>query len=388
MGEKRALIAVLGAVVFLDAMLFGALAPLIPLFASEFDLSKRGAGLLVAALGAGLLAGGIPAGLVATRIGAKRTLMIGLVLLAAASLAFAVSDGPWALGLSRLGQGVASAMTWVAALAWIAAVAPAERKGGLIGTVFGAAVFGAIVGPLFGAAAAAVGIRTVFEAVSVGVLLLAASALVMDAPRVENRERSALARALRDPRFLGALWLSTLPALLFSLLELLGPLALSRRGFGATSVGLTFFGAGLIEVVINPLLGRYSDRVGRLRPARLALAVSAIAATGLALVSAPAPLVALVAVAGVGFGGLNTPGLALISDRAQSAGLAQTLAFGAMTVTWGVGALVGPGIGGLLADKHGDTVPYLAASSICLLTLLASYAIPHTGQVAAPREPW
>ena len=144
---RRGLIALLGAVVFLDAMLFGALAPLIPHFATEFDLSKRGAGLRVAALGAGLLAGGLPAGIAATRIGAKRTLVLGLVLLSGASLAFALSSGPWQLGLSRLGQGVASAMTWVGALAWVAAVAPNERRGGVIGSVFGAAVFGAIVGP-------------------------------------------------------------------------------------------------------------------------------------------------------------------------------------------------------------------------------------------------
>jgi MFS family permease len=183
---------------------------------------------------------------------------------------------------------------------------------------------------------------------------------------------------MRDPAFLGALWLSTLPALLFGVLQLLAPLALSRNGFGAAAIALTFFGVGLIEVAINPLLGRFSDRVGRRRPLRLALAFSAGAAAGLALVSTTAGLVVLVALAGVGFGGLNTPGLALISDRTQAAGLAQGLGFAAMTLTWGVGSLVGPGLGGLLADASGDKVPYLAASATCLLTLLASYALPRS----------
>ena len=42
----RPLLILVCVVVFVDAMLFGALAPLIPGYADEFDLSKTGAGLL------------------------------------------------------------------------------------------------------------------------------------------------------------------------------------------------------------------------------------------------------------------------------------------------------------------------------------------------------
>jgi MFS family permease len=370
------LLALLGAVVFVDAMLLGALAPLLPGFADRFDLSKSGAGALVGAHGAGLLAAALPAGLVSTRVGSRRMVVAGLALLGCACLAFAFANRPWELDVSRFAQGVAGAATWVGALTWIAAAAPAERRGRAIGAVFGAAVFGAIVGPLFGAAAAAVGIRALFSAVAAAALPLAALVARVEAPAPAPGSLSALRRALRDPVLVGALWLTTLPALLFSVLQLLAPLALARGGFGAGAIGLTFFAAGLVEVALNPLVGRLSDRVGRRRPLRLALVVSAATAAALAAVSAPAALVALVTVAGLGFGGLNTPGLALIADRAQAASLAQGLAFGAMVVTWGAGTLVGPAVGGLLAAASGDAVPYLAASAICLVTLAASYVVP------------
>ncbi len=92
-------------IVFVDAMLFGSLAPLLPGYAEEFGLSKAGAGLLVGAFGAGALLGGIPGGIAAMRLGPKRAVVLGLALLAVASFAFSLASGPWALGLARFVQG-------------------------------------------------------------------------------------------------------------------------------------------------------------------------------------------------------------------------------------------------------------------------------------------
>src|SRR5512134_1139466 len=101
LGDVPRLLALVSSVIFVDAMLFGALAPLVPGYAEEFDLSKTGAGLLVGSFGAGALLGGIPGGLAAARFGPKLAVVAGLALLAAASFAFAAAEGPWALGLAR-----------------------------------------------------------------------------------------------------------------------------------------------------------------------------------------------------------------------------------------------------------------------------------------------
>src|SRR5687768_6552091 len=100
-------------------MLFGAIVALVPGYAHEFDLSKTGAGLLSAAFGAGALFGGIPSGLMAAAVGPKRAVVLGLALLSIASIAFAVAEGPWALGLARLVQGFSSTVTWAGAFAWL-----------------------------------------------------------------------------------------------------------------------------------------------------------------------------------------------------------------------------------------------------------------------------
>jgi MFS family permease len=381
----RRLLVLVSSIVFVDTMLFGALAPLVPGYADEFDLSKTGAGLLVGAFGAGALLGGIPGGIAAMRFGPKRAVVLGLTLLAIASFGFALASGPWALGLARFVQGFSSTTTWAGALAWLTVAAPRSRRGELIGIAFGAAVFGAIVGPMFGAVADAVSIRATFGAVGVVALAFAAFAATRPAAPADPHEPASLLLALRDRRFLGGLWLNTLPALLFGVMVVLVPLTLDDAGFGALAIGLVFLGSGLAETVVNPLLGRLSDRRGRLLPIRLALAASLLVAGAFAFASRPALLVALVALAAISFGGIYTPGMALVSDRAEAAGLAQGLGFGIMNTAWALGNMTGPVAGGALAEAAGDALPYLIAAGLCLLTLALTFTLPESARAPSAR---
>ena len=382
----RRLLLLVSTIVLVDAMLFGALAPLVPGYANEFGLGKTGAGLLVGAFGAGALLGGVPGGLAAARFGPKRAVVLGLGLLALASFAFALADGPWALGLARFVQGFSSTTTWAGALAWLTVATPRSRRGELLGTAFGAAVFGAIVGPMFGAVAHAVGIRGTFSAVGAVALGLAAWAATRPAVVSEQTRPGATRLALRDPRFLGGLWLNTLPALLFGLLVVLVPLRLDAGGYGAIAIGLVFFASGLLETIVNPLLGRFSDRRGRLLPVRLALGASLVVAVGFAIARDPVPVMLLTGLAAVAFGGFYTPGMALVSDRAEVVGLSQGLGFGIMNSAWALGNMTGPAAGGAIAERAGDAVPYLVAALLCLVTLLASLRRVGTGAAPTPHR--
>src|ERR687897_1590156 len=233
----RRLLVLVSAVVFVDAMLFGALIPLVPAYADEFDLSKTGAGLLLGSFGAGALLGGVPGGIAAARLGPRRAVLAGLLLLAAASFAFALSGSPLALGLSRFVQGFSSTTTWAGALAWLTVATPRERRGELIGTAFGAAVFGAILGPMFGAVADAVSVRISFGVVGGLAATLAAWAATRPAAPPEQQAPGAVGRAFADRRFLGGLWLNTLPAWLFGTIVVLVPLQLDEGGFTPFAIG-------------------------------------------------------------------------------------------------------------------------------------------------------
>src|SRR5262245_56832384 len=182
----RRLLALVSAIIFVDALLFTALTPLVPTYAEDFDLSKTGAGLLVGAYGAGALFGGIPGGLAAARFGPKPAVVGALLLLAVSSFAFAAADTAVALGAARFVQGISSTGTWAGALAWISVEAPRERRGEVIGTTFGVAIFGAVLGPVFGGVAEAVGLGVAFGFVGIVTLAFAGLAAAARSARPET----------------------------------------------------------------------------------------------------------------------------------------------------------------------------------------------------------
>jgi MFS family permease len=378
-GGMRRLLVLVSVVVAVDTMFFTALIPLLPHIADKYNLSKAGAGVFISTYAAGTLLGAIPAGFATTRLSPKRTVLVGLALMTAASLGFALAGDVWTLGVSRLFQGIGSSFSWAGGLAWLVARSPRERRGELLGTAMGAAVFGALLGPVLGVLAGFVGTRAAFVGVAVlGAALLALAARTAGVAPEEQAFRAGLL-AIRDRPLLAGLWLITLPALLFGVLIVLVPLQLNRHGWGSIAIGALFLATTALETVLNPMLGRLTDRHGLMRPVRVALVGASLVSLALAAATQPAVIAPIVLAAGIAYGAFYTPGLALISHGAERAGVAQGLAFGLMNACWGIGALIGPAAGGALADVAGDSVPYLILAGICLATYFATrvrYAEP------------
>ena len=319
--------------------------------------------------GAGVLAAAVPGGLAASRLGPKRAVVLGLALTAVATLGFGVADSVWTLGVARFAQGVGSAFSWAGALAWLMAVAPPGRRGTLIGTAMGAAVFGALLGPTLGAVATLAGVRPTFIGISTAGFVILAWVAATPGVAAQPQPLSALRRA--DKRLLAALWLIVLPSLLFGVLDVLAPLTLHADGWGGVAIGALFFATAAAETVLNPLLGRFTDRHGRILPVRLALVGSIALSLALAWAKAGPLVAALVFASAMAYGAFYTPGMALFSDTAEQIGIAQGLAFGAMNGAWAAGALVAPALGGGLAQLAGDWLPYVLLATVCLGTLAA-----------------
>ena len=274
----RWLLVLCGAIVVCDTMLFAALTPLLPDYADDLGLSKTGAGALQAAYPLGVLAGSIPSGYVAARFGVKPTAIVALLVIAATSVIFGAADTIVALDLARFLQGVGGAFAWTAALAWLIAVAPSDKRGQLIGTVFAVAIAGALLGPVLGALASVLGTGPVFTGVGVVAIGVAVAALLTPTPpKGERQPVSYLWRALHHRRILGGLWLVALPALMFGTLTVLVPLRFSELGFAATAISAVFIVSAASEASLSPVMGRLSDRRGKRYPITIGLIASAVA---------------------------------------------------------------------------------------------------------------
>jgi len=368
----RRLLLLVGAIVLVDTMFFAALTPLLPHYVHTLHLSKAGVGVLQSMDPAGALVAGIPSGIVAARFGVKPTVLAGLTLLAAATIAFGLAHAVWALDLARFVQGISSAFTWTGALAWLVAAAQPRRRGELIGTAFGAAIAGALFGPVLGAVASYTGTAPAFGTMAGLAVVLAAAAAATPAARPEKPQPlRELFRALTVRRIQIGIWLVLLPALLFGNLSVLAPLRLSQLGWGAAAIGATYLVSAGLEAAWSPVLGRASDRYGRFLPLRSALLASAIVAALLPWPSRVWLLAAFVVCAGFAFGSFWTPAMSMVTDEAEARGLDYGYAFALVNIAWAPGQAGGAAIGGALASATSDAVPYLALAAICLATLLA-----------------
>lgn len=366
----RRLFLLVAAVVLVDTMFYAAIAPLLPHYVDELGLSKRAAGLLTASYAAGTLVGSIPGGWLAARAGVKSTLMAGLGLLGVTSGGFGLGHHIVLLDSARFVQGVGGACTWAAGLAWLVSSAPRERRGELIGSALGAAIVGVLLGPALGGLATVAGPEPVFGGVAVAAAALLAWTASMPAGAPERPPRIAeLWEALRRRPVAAAFWLFALPALFAGVLEVLVPLRMNALGATGVAVGAAFFAAAGVEATLSPIVGRISDRRGRVVPLRAGLA-GAIAASLLLPLPGRAILVAaFLVLATAALGSFWAPAMAMISDVSEHAGLDQGLAFALANLAWAGGHVVGGSGGAALAAATADAVPYGAIALLCAVTL-------------------
>ena len=365
----RRLLLLVGGIVFVDTMFFAALTPLLPDYADEFDLSKAGAGVLAAAYPIGALVGGIPGGIAAARIGARPTAIAGMLAVAVSTFVFAIGDTILVLDLARFAQGVGSAFAWTAGLTWLIIETPSARRGQTIGSAMAAAIVGALFGPVLGGIAAVVGEAVAFGAAALVSVALAGWALTTPGPPPEEPQPiRVLLSAMRSRRIVVGIWFVILPGIFFGTLSVLAPLRLEVLGFTAVAIGtLWLFTAGL-EAVVNPWVGRISDRIGRFTPMRRSVFAGAVVT---ALIPWPGEawlLAPLVVAGGIAFGSFWTPAMALLSDEAEQRGLEYAYVFALINLAWAPGQALGSSGGGALAYVTADAVPYLLISAACLLT--------------------
>jgi MFS family permease len=384
----RRLFLLVAAVVLVDTMFFAAVAPLLPRFSDELGLSKTAAGVLTAAYPAGTFVGAIPGGWLAARWGVKPTLLLGLSLLGVTSLAFAFADDIVLLDAARFVQGVGGACMWAAGMAWLVNAAPPERRGELIGSALGVAIVGVLFGPVLGGAATVVGQEAVFSGVSVVALALGVWAWTIPglAPEPSRGVRPIL-RAFGRRDVLAGFWLFSLPAVFAGALEVLVPLRLDDLGASGTSIGAIFLVAAAFEALVSPVAGRLSDRRGRLMPIRAGLAGAVVMAVLLPLpgtvLLVAAALVAVVAA----LGSFWAPGMALLSDSSERAGLDQAIAFSIGNLAWALGHVIGGGAGGALSDATSDALVYSLLGAACAITLAGVIALGRGARVRPVATP-
>jgi MFS family permease len=371
-GVRRLLI-LASAMIFFDVAFFAAIAPLLPEYVDELGLTKAEAGVLSAAYAAGTLLGSLPAGFVASRVGPKRTVIAGLLLLGFASFVFGFAKDISLLDGTRFVQGIAGALIWSGALTWLITASPEENRGSVIGAALGTAIAGALLGPALGAIAGAIGTEPVFSSVLVITILLSIAASRLPESRAPERQSlSEVMETLVSRPILQAAAFVAVPSVMFGAIEVLVPLRIDELGGSHGLIAGGFIAGAALEATLAPLAGRISDRVGRRLPYVIGLSICAVAMVAIALAATLGAVLAGLIITSLGAGLCFAPALTLISDVAESSTLHQGFAAGVSNMAWASGQVVGGVGGGVVASLTGNAVPSIAIT--LLLTLTVVYA--------------
>src|SRR3954449_1555429 len=227
----RRLLTLVSAVVLVDTSFYAAITPLLPYYAEHEHLTKASAGVLAAAYPAGTLLASLPSGWLAVRVGPRALLVAGLAMLAVTSVVFGLAHSIVLLDVARFAQGIGGALSWTGGMGWLSGLAPADRRGAMMGTAMAAATAGALLGPVLGAVARGVGPAATFA--TVGVIALALLLMVLLQPgRAPSgvAEAGSLRGAFRQPLIARGLWLVACTALCFGVINVLLPLRMDAFG--------------------------------------------------------------------------------------------------------------------------------------------------------------
>jgi MFS family permease len=368
------------AMVFFDVVFFSAIAPLLPDYVAELGLSKAQAGVLSASYAAGTLLFSLPAGLIAASFGPRKTVIVGLLLLGLASVAFGFAHEFLLLDAARFVQGGAGALIWSGALTWLITASPPEKRGAVIGTALGTAVAGALFGPAIGALAAAVGTEVVFSAV-----LVVAAALAIFASRLPEAEapqrqhpREVFEAMFSRPVLIATTFVAV-PSVMFGAVEVLVPLQIADLGGGHVLIAGGFIAGAALEAILAPVAGRYSDRAGRRTPFVVGLSICAVAMGAVAIGHEMGVVMAGLILTSLGGGICFTPALTMLSEMAESSRLHQGFAAGLSNMAWAAGQVVGGLAGGAAASVAGNAAPSLA-----IIFLLAGTVVYAFHELAPP----
>ncbi len=356
-----------------ESAMYSAITPVLPHYAHVLGASKPAVGVLAGAYPAGIIPGSLIGAWIATRAGVRRTTLVGLLLFAVSSAAFGFATSIGTLDALRFVQGAGCGFIWGGGLTWVITVAPRERRGEMLGSVIGAAIFGTLIGPVLGILAVSVGTGPVFALVGATALALAVWTQGHPHPvrQTAAAETSSPVRdMIRSPLIRLGSWLILLEAATIGATSALLPLRLARFGAGSIVVGAVFLVSSLISMAVSAPIGRTVDRRGAGVPLCVGLTLTAIL---MALLPLPHTALLLAIVSVVALGGPLTaytiPALTVITDTAERLGIPLAVATMMLNLAWASGEVIGAPAAANLSQATSDAVPLLALSAIMVLTL-------------------
>ncbi|MFQ5552777.1 MAG: MFS transporter [Thermoplasmata archaeon] len=371
MRQEKATVIVLSVVVFLVLMGLTLISPALPFYAQELGATATMVGLLISGFALARVFVNIPAGLWGDRVGHRRVMSYGLLIIAVSSFLAGLAFNYWVLLAVRVAEGVGSALYVTTSMAVLVRSAPKERRGEYMSYYVAALIAGAVSGPAVGGyLAVAFGLAApfFFYALAAFVALVLVRAFLRESagerPQMAVGKEDVM-RLLRNPSFV----LVTLGALSAFLLRggfnaTLFPLwAEARFGLDPAFIGLILTLVAVAGLVTMLASGRVADRIGRKGPLMASLLLSGLVLPFIFF----SPTLSVLSLTMVLYGltlGFHGPIAAWAADLAPEAGMGTAMGVyrSIADLGWVVGPLLLGYLGGAFAPIETNIWPFVAAA--------------------------
>lgn len=379
-------VAVLSAVAFAVALGFGILAPAIPLFAKQFNVSNLQASAVISVFALMRFASSPISGRLVDRVGERLVMATGIGIVGVSSLLAGFSGSFAQLLVLRGVGGIGSSMFSISATALLLRVAAPDQRGRAAGAFQAGFLFGGITGPAFGSAVIGWSLRAPFF-VYAATLLVAGSVASVYLARAALREREAVAgtdhpptpfkQALTNAAYRSALLNNFATGwALFGVRSSLIPLfVVEGLHLAPAWTGWGLFASSVTQALVLIPVGQRVDRLGR-RPFLRGGALLVLLA-GLVLTLTASSWLFLLAMGlyGAGAAMLSTSSAAVVGDVIGGRGGSAVAAY---QMTSDGGAFVGPLATGRLSDVYSYRAAFVLTVGVSALAFASTLFMPET----------
>jgi DHA1 family multidrug resistance protein-like MFS transporter len=355
--------------------------PALPLFIRSLGVPLSTVGYIAAASTIVGILVSFPAGMLSDIIGRRRVMLISTVVFATAPFLYLLIAAPWQLVLVRIYHGLATAILGPVALAAVADTFEMGR-GERMGWYSAATLVGRFLAPLVGGllifgenfhwvylASGFAGILALVAAVRLPV----ASAAPESWREAFRQQRGTYGQEIRSIlRHLGILATSGVEAVqyfAFGALETFLPIYLNEQlGYPAWKIGLLFTAQILAAALTKPVMGRLSDRYGRVPMIVSGLLLGGVTTGAMVLSSHYLVIMVLMALFGLGLATVTASTAALVADLSHSQGRGGAL--GILSSIMDVGHATGPIVTGILVSAYSYLVAFASVGVLLIVVSL------------------
>ncbi|MEO5358874.1 MAG: MFS transporter [Nitrospirota bacterium] len=266
--------------------------PVLPLYASYLGVGPSGIGVIASISPLSGILFSIPAGILAERYGSRRMLLVSAGIFVTAPLCYLLASNVFYLSVVRFYHGLATTIFIPVSMSVISRHY-ADRKGEMLGMLSSSTLFGRFIAPIVGGVV--IGLlasdpRSGFNAVYVICAAAGGAAAIFFIRLPEDRDahsksqinsqRGDMAKALRELFTRRAILITACveAAVSFSYgtFETFLPLHFISKGLGPYEIGAVLSAQIISIALTKPVMGRFSDKYGRVNQIIVGLMLCAI----------------------------------------------------------------------------------------------------------------